>query len=110
MSDNRVRPFSNGTEFMIWNEVNCCNCKKYHTDDSGMVIEPICEIDQAFVEAMFGDGTISRDIAIEMGLIGEDGKKRMLFFKCASFTDQSEPDPIIDSPGQLHLFDLGTGV
>lgn len=25
----KVKPFSNGTEFMIWEENNCCRCIKY---------------------------------------------------------------------------------
>ena len=29
-----VKPFSNGTEFMVWNDQNCCRCKKYETEST----------------------------------------------------------------------------
>lgn len=108
MSDDEpIHPFSNGTEFMCWNEYNCCNCKKYNVDDSGQVVEPVCEIDQALLESMFGDGTISREMADRMGLERSwDEGKPMLYWRCKEFVDRSKPDPVVDLPGQMHLFEM----
>lgn len=34
MSEKMMRPFSNGTESMIWYDNNCCTCKKaWHSKD-----------------------------------------------------------------------------
>lgn len=106
MSEERVIPFSNGTEYMCWNEYNCCHCKKYHADDSGMVIEPVCQIDEALVESMFGDGKVSREMADRMGLKNrrsEDGGF-YLYWRCNEFVDEHEPDLVLDHPDQQLLF------
>ncbi len=60
----RPRPFANGTEADWWFERNCVRCvlAPDWPDDSGL-----CEIDHALGQAMWGDGTISPEIATEMG-------------------------------------------
>ena len=29
-----MRPFSNGSEYMMWNDANCCRCKKYECESA----------------------------------------------------------------------------
>ena len=57
-----VRPFSNGTEFMIWQEHNCCRCTKMAPGDASLD-EITCPIERAIVEAACGDGTVPQGIA-----------------------------------------------
>ena len=69
-------PFSNGTEFMIFREMNCWKCKKDY-DERTMKhgINTLCDIEQALSEASVGDGTISDYIAKRAGLDKDwDGK------------------------------------
>lgn len=58
-----------GTQFSDWQERNCFNCRKYD-HDSG---ESTCEIDQALLVAMFGDGTVEDSIARRMGYTDHEG-------------------------------------
>jgi 5-methylcytosine-specific restriction endonuclease McrA len=62
--EERVIPFSNGTEYQCWNDYNCARCKKYNVDDSGMVVEPVCQIDEALLELS------EDDIQIDAGECG----------------------------------------
>jgi len=62
-------PFSNGTEFMNFREINCWKCKKdYDERIMKQGINILCDIEQALSEASVGDGTISDDIAKRVGL------------------------------------------
>jgi hypothetical protein len=63
-NDNRVRTFSNGTEYECWFERNCGNCT--------MTYEPSpdpcgCALYKALGEAFWGDGTIAREVAEQFG-------------------------------------------
>lgn len=60
---SRIRPFSNGSEFADWVERNCENCAKHNLN------YPECDIDIALTESYFGDGTISKEIALRMGYL-----------------------------------------
>lgn len=104
--EERVIPFSNGTEYQCWNDYNCARCKKYNVDDSGMVVEPVCQIDEALLESMFGDGKISKEMADRMGLENRRSENGgfYLYWRCNEFIDRSEPDPFVEAQGQLHLF------
>jgi len=65
----KVKPFSNGTEFMIFREMNCYKCKKDYNEltmPSGF--NHLCDIEQALSRAYVGDGLITVDIAKRMGL------------------------------------------
>jgi hypothetical protein len=57
----RVRPFSNGTQFMDWENANCSRCKKYSEDASS------CDLVTALTFAYFDDGTISAEHAQRIG-------------------------------------------
>ena len=62
---DKVRPFSNGTEFEIWNSRNCDECKistSYRDSD-----EFICYIDEALIVAYFDDGKIEKKISDKIG-------------------------------------------
>jgi hypothetical protein len=59
-----IQPFANGSQYMDWQECNCCRCEKYTEDGSG------CEIDAALGEASWSDGEVSDKIATRMGYPG----------------------------------------
>lgn len=61
--ETRHRPFSCGSQSVDWQAANCARCTKYSEDASK------CEIDRALLEAMFGDGSVSTDIAERMGYL-----------------------------------------
>lgn len=56
------RPFSCGTQYGDWVERNCEVCLLYDREKAGG-----CEIDDALGLALFGDGTVSEEIAERMG-------------------------------------------
>ena len=64
---SRFRPFSNGTEYMDWQNANCCRCSRYHTDRHGEVVSPICHLEKALSYACVADGTITAYIADRIG-------------------------------------------
>lgn len=76
---NRVRPFHCGTQYLDWENSNCCRCKKYTDDASG------CEIMQALAYASVSDGTVSPEMAERMGY-----KKGAYLWPCAEvdWTDE----------------------
>lgn len=56
--EQRVRPFSSGTQWLDWWDVNCATC---HRD------EEKCEIAVGLNTASFVDGTVIADVAERMG-------------------------------------------
>lgn len=101
MSDERVIPFSTGTEYMAWNEANCCGCARYRVVD-GEVVEPFCEMEAAFSLGCL-IGTVSRSVADRCGLPAGpiDGART-----CKEFVKEPEGAEarIVPAPGQLSLF------
>jgi hypothetical protein len=75
MSETPIRPFSCGTQFLDWQDANCCRCKKYsyQTDPAtGKTREPldvseVCPVELALCESAYGDGTVSQEIGRRMG-------------------------------------------
>ena len=64
----RVRPFSNGTEFMAWTEGNCDRCGKgmlYDEQTEEMTFR--CPIEEALNGADADDGRLSAEMAARMG-------------------------------------------
>ncbi len=45
--------FSNGTEYMMFDEEFCCNCKKYVPYEKATDDNPVCPIEDAIAQAMF---------------------------------------------------------
>ena len=70
MEKKKVCPFSNGTEYMIFEEMNCWKCKKDFNEENPEIggINHKCEIEQALAVAYVSDGLVSEEIAIRMGL------------------------------------------
>lgn len=64
MPESKIYPFSNGTQSVDWDSLNCCRCKKQY--DEGMD-EVCCELQQALNTAFFDDGSISQEIATRIG-------------------------------------------
>src|SRR5262249_57218463 len=67
MTDDRKRPFSCGTQYLDWQEVNCCRCAR-QSDPEASLDEMSCEIEAALAWACIDDGSVSLDIARRMGL------------------------------------------
>lgn len=64
MSDKNY-PFSNGTQYMDWQESNCCTCAKYRPDETDE--EKCCPIEYALSFAAIDDGSVTDEIARRMG-------------------------------------------
>ena len=65
MSD-RYSPFSNGSEWMDWQDNNCCRCAKIDWSDPENP-KGDCEITNALADAQWGDGTVSPEIGRRLG-------------------------------------------
>ena len=65
----RNRPFSNGTEYGMWDARNCQRCKKYVPDST--TPEEGCDIEFAIASGLFGDGTVDEKFIDRIG--GYDG-------------------------------------
>lgn len=100
MSDDRIHPFSNGTQFMDWREGSCCQCAKYHVNNGA--VEPVCPLDEALFGACCGDGTISREIADRLGV----PENTWSDWQCKEFEPERPAgvERIAPAPGQLSLF------
>jgi hypothetical protein len=67
MSAARVRAFSNGSEWMDWQDRNCCQCKRYVYLPLSEKVECDCPIYSALSLAACMDGTITGDVAAQYG-------------------------------------------
>ena len=63
------RPFSNGSQYMDWEESNCNRCSKGAPPDADSYDGMRCDIQRALAEACFGDGTVPVQIAERMGYL-----------------------------------------
>lgn len=62
------RPFSNGSQFMDWQERNCCRCAKYSfAFAEPRTEESICQIELALHNSAWGTGQVTHEIARRMG-------------------------------------------
>lgn len=101
MSERR-RPFSQGTQYLDWQEANCCRCRKYHVKN-GEVVAPICELEEALALACIGDGMISGEHAARLGLPENTWSR----WKCLEFEPEGLPEDIPchkPHPDQMELF------
>lgn len=64
---DRMRPFSNGTEFMVFEESNCGRCWKSKPKNEKISSASHCDLLEGLTLAMFMDGTISTDHAARIG-------------------------------------------
>lgn len=73
----RVRPFSNGFEYQVWNGANCDHC----------FASSVCSIEEALSIAHFGDGLVEAEIAERMGYSHE--RSRELAWRCGEFEEMT---------------------
>jgi hypothetical protein len=64
--DERVRPFSNATEYQIWLAKNCESCKK-NVKRVGDEYISQCDIEEALSIGAITDGKVPKDIYERMG-------------------------------------------
>jgi len=57
-----IRPFSNGTQYIDWQNHNCCRCARYDYDAENQKVLCDCEIEYALALACVMDGTVSDEI------------------------------------------------
>ena len=67
--ENKVTPFSSGTDYEVWEQSCCGRCSKAQQDPN---IPATCEIEIALSTAFWEDGTIPKSIAKRMGLTWEE--------------------------------------
>jgi len=65
MDAERIRPFYCGSQAADWFASNCGRCAKSLYDASSI---PLCDIERALQVAEDGDGIVSIDIAVRMGV------------------------------------------
>jgi hypothetical protein len=70
VSKKRYSPFHCGTQFGDWEASNCDRCTK----GAAYGELPTCPIQYAVGSALFGDGTVSEDIAERMGFLKHKGR------------------------------------
>ncbi len=62
----RVRPFPCGSQYGDWTDANCRRCRK-GADVENPPARCGCDIEQALLEACFGDGDVTTEVAERMG-------------------------------------------
>lgn len=63
--NEKVRPFSTGSQFADWCDRNCSRCVKYEPDGPAAA----CQIDHALMDAQIGDGSVPPEIAERLGYV-----------------------------------------
>lgn len=56
----KIRPFSNGTEFEIWENKNCCQCNISSINRNDLKL--VCHIEEALTMAYFDDGKLEKTL------------------------------------------------
>lgn len=83
----RIRLFANGVEHEAFAERNCHQCVKA----GDAYTEPQCDLLDAIIEAMFGDGTFAPEIVARFGWKPE--YITVLGWKCAEFQAEGPVEP-----------------
>lgn len=92
-TDERVYPFSNGSQFSDWFSSNCYQCKKFDAEKTYDECE--CSIDSALTVAQCEYGAVSQDIADRMGYTEFGANARCYNWPCLEFIDRDgEPHNI----------------
>ena len=97
----RSIPFSNGSEFMFWQEENCCRCVKanwgqHDYNKTQKLVNLGIECPLKFdMELNSFDGTISDETAFEIGCTRppeqqKNGRFCTLFRQCKRFSDKDD--------------------
>lgn len=77
MTEKTFIPFSNGAEFMVWNEMNCDQCAKNPTlDDEDWTVDDPCEC-EIFMAITIGclTGEAPESIGKRMGMVDDKGEE-----------------------------------
>lgn len=69
---NMVRPFSNGTEFLLWKEENCDGCIRYE-NKSTKASNAKCNLAFYLDLGSATDGMIPSDVALRIGVSEYNG-------------------------------------
>lgn len=67
-TDERIYPFSCGSQYTDWQAGNCDGCLKYNPEK----FDGACDIDGAIGLAYIGEGWVTPEIAQRMGYIGNE--------------------------------------
>jgi hypothetical protein len=79
-----IRLFSNGSEYESWISRSCHSCNKYRPNAVERE-EFVCDIDYAILEAACNDGTVTRDIALRIGMDEEQSYGWQWKQRCPEF-------------------------
>jgi len=82
MKVKQYRPFSNATEFMMWQDKNCYKCKKYESESKSEA-EAGCKLAFNLDLSSVLDGTIPEWVADEIGTTDKHSqiyKKKKIYF------------------------------
>lgn len=78
-----IRPFYCGTQYLDWQNKNCCRCRKSApVNDQGQSEVFTCELEYCLTSACFGKGTVSEGIAARLGF---KPASEVYTFKCREF-------------------------
>lgn len=105
--DGRIRPFSNGSQYVDWTARNCDRCAKQFDWEAQ---ESHCDIEAALSFACIDDGRITAEIARRAGITDET--RTHYTWDCPErLPIGSHPDvpAIVPAKGQLSLFDAEGG-
>lgn len=80
MTPLTIRPFSTGSQYEAWSEANCGACAR--SDHPEPLREPPCPLELALLEACFGDGEVSDDVAERTGTLDARPPRREGFLYC----------------------------
>lgn len=97
-------PFSNGSEFMNWQENNCFQCDNYE-NESQSEEESKCKLAFNLDLNFLVDGTISENIINEIGFVRKESHRELANFcqlcaKCKMFNSEF----VYQNPNQLSIF------
>jgi hypothetical protein len=97
-------PFSNGSEFMNWQENNCFKCDNYE-NESQSEQEAKCKLAFNLDLNFLVDGTISENIVNKIGFVTKESHRELANFcqlcaKCKMFNSEF----IYQNPNQLSIF------
>jgi hypothetical protein len=71
MSETPTIPiFDNGSQYLDWQNANCCRCTKYH--DAPQTCPPACPIEYALSLASVMDGKVTPEIARRAGYMNDN--------------------------------------
>jgi len=80
-----MRPFSTGSQYEAWSEANCGECARSNHPEE--LPEPPCPLELALLDACFGDGHVSDEVAARMGTAANRGR---YCWRCPEFAPRQQ--------------------